>query len=90
MNEDRKWPVAGDEVIFTGVGYTWLKNIIKNAEDNLVVGEKYTLSSVTVLSSWCSVKLKETGDAVYSLSFFKHITKNADTEQTGSNSRDDV
>jgi hypothetical protein len=80
MTSDKKWPAVGDIVIYKGAGFTWFRNILKNAEDNLVVGETYTLSSVNPLSSWCSVKLKETGDVVYSLSFFEHKPKNADTE----------
>jgi hypothetical protein len=75
MSADKNWPAVGDKVIFKGIGFTWFKNIIKNAEDNLTVGKKYTLSSVNPLSSWCSVKLKETGDLTYSLSFFDYESK---------------
>ena len=79
MSSEGNWPAAGDKVIYKGAGFTWFRNILKNAEDNLAVGETYTLSSVNPLSSWCSVKLKETGDVVYSLSFFEYKSKNADT-----------
>lgn len=69
---DPEWPVSGDKLIYKGTHVFWFLDIIKNAEDNLVVGKEYTLKTIDVASSWCSITLKETGDLHYSLSFFNY------------------
>lgn len=74
------WPKIGDKIKYRGTQPTWFKDLIKNAEDSLKIGEEYTLASLNVNSSWCSVKLKETGDIVYSLSFFEYEEKQTEKE----------
>jgi hypothetical protein len=74
------WPKIGDKVTYKGVTAMWFKDIAENAKNHLKEGEEYTLTSVTVNSSWCSVRLKETGDIVYSLSFFEYEQKQTEKE----------
>ena len=69
---DPSFPVPGDKLKYKGTHTFWFVDIIKNAEDNLVRGKEYTLKSIDVASSWCSITLEETGDIHYSLSFFTY------------------
>ena len=66
-----KWPKIGDKITYVGVHRFWLTNIVKNAEDNLVPGTRYTITSINVASSWASVKLEGFGDMEFALGFFK-------------------
>lgn len=68
----KKWPQIGDEVTYKGTHLFWFVNIIHNAEKNLEIGKKYTIKTINILSSWCSITLVETNDLVYSLSFFDY------------------
>ena len=62
----------GDKLVYKGFqDHFWYTDIIDNARLNLEVGREYTLSSISIHSSWCSITLKETGDIEYSLSFFE-------------------
>jgi hypothetical protein len=79
-NTMKIWPKVGDKIKYKGVTTTWFKELIENAENYLKVGEEYTLARITVNSSWCSVVLKETGDAVYSLAFFEYEEKQTEKE----------
>ena len=74
------WPKIGDKVKYKGVAYTWFKELAENAENLLKLGEEYTLARITVNSSWCSVLLEETGNAVFSLSFFEYEQKQTEKE----------
>jgi hypothetical protein len=74
------WPKVGDKVKYKGGGFTWFKDIAENAEKHLKLGEEYTLARITVNSSWCSVTLEETGNIVYSLSFFDYEEKQTEKE----------
>jgi hypothetical protein len=69
---DPDFPIPGDKLTYKGVHTFWFTNIIKNAENNLVRGKEYTLKKIDVASSWCCIKLEETGDIEYSLSFFTY------------------
>lgn len=74
------WPKVGDKVKYKGVSDTWFKDLAENAENLLKLGEEYTLAKVTVNPGWCSVRLEETGNAVFSLSFFEHEQKQTEKE----------
>jgi hypothetical protein len=74
------WPKVGDKVKYKGVSATWFKDLIENAENLLKLDEEYTLSRITVNSSWCSVLLEETGNALFSLSFFEYEPKQTEKE----------
>jgi hypothetical protein len=74
------WPKLGDKIRYKGTTTTWFKDLIENAENHLKLGEEYTLARVTVNSSWCSVTLEETGDTVYSMSFFEYEEKQTEKE----------
>jgi hypothetical protein len=67
------YPKVGDRVKYLGTRMFWFTNIIKNAEDNLTVGTVYTISKVDIASSWIGITLVETGDLVYSYSWFKPV-----------------
>jgi len=66
------WPLPKSKVVFNGSKLFWFTNMIKNADDNLVIGQEYTLKTVEVASSSCIITLQETGDLQYSLSWFKY------------------
>ena len=74
------WPKVGDKVKYKGGGFTWFKDIAENAEKHLKLGEEYTLARITINASWCSVTLEETGNIVYSLSFFDYEEKQTEKE----------
>lgn len=63
------WPKVRDKVKYKGASEAWFKDLAENAENLLKLGEEYTLARITINSSWCSVLLEETGNAVFSLSF---------------------
>lgn len=66
-----KFPVRGAKLKFKGSQkHFWFTDILANA-DVLTVGKVYTLEHIEVFSSWCCVKLKETGELEFSLSFFE-------------------
>jgi hypothetical protein len=69
---DPSFPTPGTKLKYKGTHIFWFTDIIKNAEDNLVKGKEYTLKTIDVASSWCSITLEETGDIHYSLSFFSY------------------
>ena len=57
-----KWPKVGEKVRFIGadgIYYPHYTNVIKNAKDNLVVDQEYTVRKCEVYSSWCAVWLEE-------------------------------
>lgn len=63
---------VGDKVEFTsnGMKHFWFTALIKNGR-KLKIGQKYTISSKYIYSSWVKITLDETGDLEYSLSWFK-------------------
>ncbi len=67
------FPKPGDKLIFRGVNSFWFTDIIKNAIDNLIIGNIYTISEIEVYSSWAMVRVEETGDVEYALAFFERI-----------------
>lgn len=73
MRYNPDFPAPGTKLKYKGAQNAfWFTDIIKNAKDNLVKGKKYTLKTIDVASSWCSITLEETGDIHYSLSFFTY------------------
>ena len=65
---------AGDKVKFIGLPkhrMFWFPKMITDAEENLTVGTIYTLSEVSVASSWTGYKLVETGDLQYNSTWFE-------------------
>lgn len=70
MKFDPDFPAPGTKLKYKGVHMLWFTDIIKNAKDNLIVGNEYTLKTIDVASSWCCISLEETGDIKYALSFF--------------------
>ena len=74
------WPKVGDKVKYKGVSPTWFKELAENAENLLNLEQEYTLAKITVNSSWCSVLLEETGNVLFSLSFFEYEQKQTEKE----------
>jgi len=73
MHNDPDFPQPGAKVVFKKAQEQfWFTDIIKNAKDNLVKGNTYTLKTVDIASSWVEVTLEETGDIPYALSFFTY------------------
>jgi len=72
MHNDPDFPQPGAKVVYKGTHMFWFTNLIKNAKDNLVVGNTYTLKTVEIASSWVGVTLEETGDLEFALSFFTY------------------
>jgi len=70
----KKWPQIGDKVTYKGIRAFWFNDIIENARQNLEIDKSYTIRTINVLSSWCSITLEETGNIVYSLNFFNYET----------------
>jgi len=68
-----KWPEVGSKLQFKAVHTLWFSNIIKDAEELLVVGQIYTIAKISPASSWCSVVLEEFPDKKFALSFFTQI-----------------
>ena len=68
----KDFPKPGDKLKYKGTTWLWFEDIIKNAKDNLVVGNTYTLKTIQINSSWCNITLEETGDLEYSLGFFSY------------------
>ena len=66
------WPKPGDKVKFKGAEYHWHRDMIDNANENLKIGETYTLSRVQPLSSWVIVELEGFDDITFSLAFFDY------------------
>ena len=70
-----EWPRPGSKLRYRGTHMFWFTNIVEDAERHLEVGTLYTLSKISLASSWAAVSLEETGETVYSLSFFEVIDK---------------
>lgn len=64
----------GDKVKFVGKNsnYFWYVNLIENSK-KLDKKKEYTISEISIASSWTSVKLLETGDLQYNLGWFEKI-----------------
>jgi hypothetical protein len=62
----------GDKVKFIGVRSFWFVDMIENGK-KLGIGEVYTISEVTEASSWTGVKLRETEELRYNLSWFDKV-----------------
>ena len=70
---DKQWPNIGNKLVYKGTPQVfWFKDVLKNAENNLKVGEEYTLARMRLNSSWCSIYLEEFPDLKFSLSFFTY------------------
>lgn len=69
---DPDFPVPGDTLTYKGTTPLWFTDIIKNAQNKLVIGQKYTLKTIKVFLSWCCITLEETGNSEYSLGFFTY------------------
>lgn len=70
-----EWPRPGSKLLFRGTRTFWFTNIVEDAEKNLKLGDIYTLAKISLASSWAAVTLEETGDIVYTLSFFEVVEK---------------
>jgi len=64
-------PKIGNKLTYIGTHIFWYKNYIENAEKELFIGHKYTLSEISVASSWVKIKLQEKPDMYFPLNFFK-------------------
>lgn len=60
---------VGDKITFDKVGPFWFTDMLENAKQ-LVKGQQYTVSKINIASSWTGVRLEETGESQYSLSWF--------------------
>ena len=69
----KEWPKVGSKLRFKEVRALWFSDIIKNAEELLVVGQIYTLTSISPASSWCCVELAEFPGKKFALSFFTQV-----------------
>lgn len=65
-------PRKGDKVVFRRTGPFWYTSYIENADKHLRPGQIYTVESISISSSWCGVKLKETGDMEFVVSWFDY------------------
>lgn len=63
----------GDKIKFVGVGPFWFNSYINNANENLKIGEIYTVKNIDVFSSWTKVVLNETENKEYTLAWFEKI-----------------
>jgi len=70
----KKWPQIGAKIKYKGIHTFWFNDIIENARQNLEIDKSYTIRTINVFSSWCSITLEETGNIVYSLNFFDYET----------------
>jgi hypothetical protein len=68
----KTWPQVGAKVKYKGIHAFWFNDIINNARENLEIDKIYTIRTIKVLSSWCSITLEETDNIVYSLNFFDY------------------
>lgn len=64
--------VVGGKVEFIKTGPFWFLDMIANG-DKLTKGQIYTVSEVTIASSWTGIKLVETGEARYAAHWFKPV-----------------
>ncbi len=60
-----------DKVIFKGVKQFWFTNIVRDAEENLVIGNEYTIKGIIPASSWTAIILEEFPDLKFSYSWFE-------------------
>ncbi len=67
------FPKVGAKLKFMGDRIHWFTDIRQNAKDNLTIGNIYTLSNCDPASSWCPIKLEETGELRYELDWFEEI-----------------
>jgi len=69
-----RFPKQGDKLRYRGTTQFWFTDLIANAERELLIGEIYTLRSITLALSWACITLEETGDTEYSLGFFDDLS----------------
>lgn len=67
------FPKIGCRLRFDGERMHWFQNWMENAKNNLTVGQVYTMIDIQVNSSSTSVRLEETGDLKYELSWFTEV-----------------
>lgn len=80
MNQ-KLWPKVGSKVIFRKTHTFWFTNIVKDANDLLVVDKEYTVAKIELASSWCGVRLEEFPDKLFALSFFDYEKELTTEEQ---------
>lgn len=68
----KEWPKVGSKVTFTGTRQFWFVNMVKDANELLEIGKKYTISKIELASSWCGVKLEEFPESTFALSWFDY------------------
>lgn len=68
----KQWPKADSKVTFTGTRMFFFQNMIKDANELLVIGKEYTIFKIELASSWCGVILKEFPDHKFALSWFNY------------------
>ncbi len=68
------FPRRGDKLKFKGVPsmyYPMFISVGKFANENLKIGQEYTVEKVEVNSSWCAIWLEGFGENFFNLSFFE-------------------
>lgn len=66
---------SGTKLKFVGLKFLWFTNVLENGK-NLKLNEIYTLEKYDIHSSWVSITLKETGNKIYSYSWFEPVEEN--------------
>lgn len=69
------FPLPGEPVIYKGHSkFFWFPKMLKDADELLEIGKKYTIKTISVYSSWCAVTLNEIDkDVTFALGWFKTI-----------------
>lgn len=69
----KQWPKIGSKIKFREASrWFWFTNMVKDAEELLAPGKEYTVSSLSLGSSWCGVVLEEFPEHKFSLSWFEY------------------
>ena len=69
----KQWPKIGSKIKFREASrWFWFTNMVKDAEELLESGKEYTVSSLSLGSSWCGVVLEEFPEHKFSLSWFEY------------------
>lgn len=69
----KQWPKIGSKIRFREASrWFWFTDMVKDAEELLEPGKEYTVSSLSLGSSWCGVVLEEFPAHKFSLSWFEY------------------
>jgi hypothetical protein len=75
MNDHFDKLQSGKKLRFVGLKFFWFTDVSENGK-SLKLNEIYTLEKYNIHSSWVSITLKETGDKIYSYSWFEPVEEN--------------